>query len=122
MAGHELGEPLFQTELIYQQLGNQNMTLLNEDLANLCISGIMRDRVAAGELDNNDLINHAVYLLGTYLRMINTGRESPTLQPYYIGNALQGLRRMIDSGFIHKDGDDWKINPNNIDTILNYRV
>ncbi len=116
LAGHEYGEPLFQTEEVDKTLGMETKMLLNEDLANLCISGIMRRRVAEGELPQETLLNHAVFLLGTYLRNIEGARGVSFLQPYYVGHALQGLRRMIDSGFISQDKSiDWTINPESLD-------
>ncbi len=111
LAGHEYAEPLFQPTAVDTALGMDTVSLINEDLANLCITGIMQQRVNTGELPETSLTNHAVFLLGTYLRMIAVGRGAPHLKPYYVGHALQGLRRMIDTRFIAPtESGKWAIN------------
>lgn len=113
VAGHEYGEPLFQSEAIERILGKDVETLLNEDRATLCITGILPDRVASGELPEDVLLKHATFLLGAYLRYIEIARGAEHFKPYYIGMGLLGLRRMLDSGFIYSDGN-WKIDPSKI--------
>jgi len=111
VGGHEFGEPLFQSTNVIKTFGEEVITLLNEDLANLCATTTIEARVRSQDLSQRDYYNHAICLLGTYLRLIDTARGAPHLQPYYIGHTLQGLRRMIDTGFIYQDGkDDWHIN------------
>lgn len=116
LAGHEYGEPLFQLKEIEDALGLEVVTLHNEDLADGCIGAILRRRVAEGDLPEDFPLIHAINQLGIYARLIATARGVQHLQPYYVGHALQGLRRMIASGFIARDnGKVWRIHPERID-------
>ncbi len=110
VGGHEYGEPLFQPPSVHESLVEDTTTLLNEDLANLCATLTIRQRISTKELSDDDAIRHAISLLGTYFRLIDVGRGAEHLQPYYIGHSLQGLRRMIKTGFIRQnETGEWHI-------------
>lgn len=116
LAGHEYGEPLFQTEKAKEVLGSEDLTLHNEDLADGSVGSIIRARVADGELTQQDALNHAVNHLSIYMRHVKAIRGQSEVRPYYVGQTLQGLRRMLSSGFIAKDPDGaWRIKAENLD-------
>jgi hypothetical protein len=75
-----------------------------------------------GELTNQTYLNHAVDLLGCYLRYIDTARGVSHLRPYYIGMCLLGLRRMLDCGFIKKVGTDWRVDVSKIDDLYELSI
>lgn len=100
LAGHEIGEPLFDTDEVREGLGSKVFRLLNEDAATLSITAIMPHRFKEGEISRKTLENQAIQLLGVYLRYIDFARGAPHLEPYYKGMGLLGLKRMVDSGFI----------------------
>jgi len=110
LAGHEIGEPLLDTDDIRNKVGGTVFRLLNEDAATLAITAIMPQRVMAGELKQAALETHAMQLLGVYLRYIDIARGAPHLEPYYKGMGLLGLKRMVDSGFIHFIGGELRVN------------
>jgi len=117
VAGHEYGEPLFTDTSLVEALGADVEALLNEDIATLCISAIMMDRFKSKSLTRQAYVNHAIDLLGSYLRYIDTSRDVPYLQPYYVGMCLLGLRRMLDCGFIYKINSDWRIDESKLDQL-----
>lgn len=117
--GHEFGEPLYQSLDVHETLGQKTTVLLNEDLANLCATAALAGRIMSRELSSEDAYRHAISLLGTYLRYIDIARGIPHLNPYYVGLTLQGLRRMIGTGFIEQDElGKWNINPDKSSVLL----
>lgn len=110
VAGHEFGEPMFQMASSETALGPKVASLLNEDLATLCVTGIMRDWVREGRLPEESLTRHALYLIGTYLRYLESGRGTEHMQPYYVGMGLLGMTRMLEVGFVKRVGDAWRVN------------
>lgn len=114
VAGHEYGEPLFTSRDLEDKLGMEVVSLLNEDLANLCITAILPNWIESGELESEALQNHAFVLLGTCLRYIDTAYGVSFLKPYYVGICLLGLRRMFDSGFIRRTDEGWSIHQENL--------
>lgn len=106
LAGHEIGEPLLDTDTVRRSLGSDVFRLLNEDTATLAATAIMPQREKSGELSREALENHAIVLLAIYLRYIDFARGVDTFEPYYKGMGLQGLRRMVDSGYVaFRDGE-----------------
>ncbi len=117
--GHEFGEPLFQSLQVKETLGQKINALLNEDLANLCSTVTIVGRIKSGELSSEDAYRHAISLLGTYLRYIDIARGISHLNSYYVGLTLQGLRRMISTGFIEQDKlGKWNINSDKSSVLL----
>lgn len=117
-AGHEYGEPLFNTDEVTEALGPAVVSMLNEDLATQTITAIMplwlRD--GSNDINRKDMERHAMYLLGNYLRYIALARGTEHLRPYYEGMGLLGLKRMIESRFIYQDEDHaWHIARNRMD-------
>ncbi|MBI3384578.1 hypothetical protein HY030_00065 [Candidatus Gottesmanbacteria bacterium] len=102
--GHEFGEPLFQTDEVEAALGEEITYFLNEDLANLSITAVVPHAVESKEMPPEILMTHAVRLLGVCLRHLDVARGQEHLQPYNVGPGLLGLRRMIETGFIYKEG------------------
>ena len=109
VGGHEIGEPLLDTDPIRDAVTGQVFRLLNEDAATLATTVIMPDRVREKELPEQFLLTQALQLLGVYLRYIDMARGAPHLEPYYKGMGLLGLKRMADSGFIHFVGDELQV-------------
>lgn len=123
VGGHEYAEPLFQPPSVDISLGDKNVSLLNEDLANLCATLTIAHRISKGELNNQDGVRHAMSLLGTYLRLIDVGRGATHLQPYYVGHSLQGLRRMIETGFIYQDDSkNWHIDQSKVQEMFEANI
>lgn len=119
VGGHEFAEPLFQPTDVHKGLGERITSLLNEDLANDCATVTIGWRAAKGELKEDEVIRHGISLLGTYLRLIDSGRDAEHLQPYYVGHALQGLRRMIATGFIDQDeAGQWHLHTDRIHELI----
>jgi len=109
LAGHEIGEPLLDTDEVREGVGSTVFRLLNEDAGTLSITSIMPDRVESGELPEDVLETQVLKLLGVYLRYIDFARGTPHKEPYYKGMGLLGLKRMVDSGFIRFDGDELRV-------------
>lgn len=110
LAGHEIGEPLFDTDEVRESMGADVFRLLNEDAATLSITAILPKRVKNRELTEEFLVTHTLKLLGIYLRYIDFARGAEKFDPYYKGMGLLGLKRMVDSGFI--SFQDGEVRPN----------
>lgn len=116
VGGHEFAEPLYQTDTVRKQLGEDFISLLNEDLANLSITAALPEHIEAKGLSPEILQNHAISLLGAYLRYLDIARGRPHLQPYY-KLGLLGLKRMLDTGFIYKKDGIWDLNLESLDGV-----
>ncbi len=110
LAGHEVGEPLLDTDSVRQKIGSTVFRLLNEDAATLTTTIVLVDRVKNGEFDEEILARQALVLLGTYLRYIEVGRGTKHMEPYYQGMGLLGLRRMVEADFLYFEDNQTKIN------------
>jgi len=117
VGGHEIGEPLLDTDPIREAVSGTVFRLLNEDAATLATTVIMPNRVREKELPEQFLLTQALQLLGVYLRYIDMARGAPHLEPYYKGMGLLGLKRMADSGFIHFVGDELRVDLEAVDSL-----
>lgn len=120
--GHEIGEPLFNSEAVIAGLGPDVFSMLNEDAATLAATVTVNDRVTSGEISDPYRQTQALQLLGVYLRYINMARGVPHLEPYYKGMGLLGLKRMVDSGFLKFQGDELRVNLSAVNTLFELSI
>lgn len=106
---HEFGEML-ENKKAEEILGQRVVNGIGEELSDLENTASMPHGVQSGKLEERRLLSHAIFILGISLRAVKL-----TTKGSYYNRAIWTLGRMLDSGFIEKEGENWRIRPNSVE-------